>query len=207
MPQTPANTSPRVDAYIAKSADFAQPILSQIRRLFHKASPKIEETIKWGVPHFEHNGLVGGMAAFKHHVSFGLWKGKFLNDPQGILGDAKASMCTVKAKTVSELPADKILIAFIKEAVKLNEHDAKSPKPKVKKTAKKKLVVPAYFLSALKKNKKAFATFEAFTPGKRKEYVEWVTTPKQEATRKTRLATAVQWMAEGKPKNWKYMKC
>ena len=64
--------------------------------------------------------------------------------------------------------------------------------------------VPDYFLAALKKNKKALATFEAFSPSHRREYVAWVVEAKQEATRQKRLAQAVEWLAEGKSRNWKY---
>lgn len=204
--QAVKNASPEIDAYIEKSADFAQPILQKIRRLFQKAYPQIEETIKWGFPHFEHKGIVGNMAAFKKHVSFGFWKGQLMSDPEGLFkGVGETCMNALKVKDVSELPADKILVAYIQEAVALNEDEVKSPRPK-KKQAKKEVDVPGDLMQALKKNKKAHATFQNFSYTNRKEYVEWVTEAKQESTRQKRLATAVEWMAEGKPKNWKYMK-
>ena len=197
------NVSPQVDLYITEADEFAQPILKKLRNLFHKACPEIEETIKWRNPCFEYKGIVAGVAAFKKHVTFHFWKGKLMRDPKGIFCDAGDTCMTgLKLTDVSELPADKILVAYIKEAVALNRDEVKAPHKK----KKKKLAAPDYFMAALKKNKKALAAFEDFSAGYQREYVEWVTEAKQEATRQKRLATAVEWMAEGKSRNWKYMK-
>ena len=199
------NHSPEFDAYIANSAEFARPILEKIRKLFHQACPEIEETMKWSFPHFEYKGIVGSMAAFKQHVGWGFWKAALLKDPHKLftrMGDT--SMGGAKVTDVSQLPSDKIVLGYIREAVTLNEQGVKAPAPK--KKLKGELEVPDYFMAALKKNKKALATFEAFSPSNKREYVEWVTEAKQEATREKRLATAIEWMAEGKPRNWKYMK-
>ncbi len=196
--------NPDVDKYIAKSADFAQPILKKLRALYHKACPQIEETIKWGFPHFEYKGVVGSMAAFKQHAGFGFWKGGLMRDPEGLFqGVRSKTMSACKVRDVSELPTDKVLIAYIKEAVALNEQGVKLPKPKG--TGKKKpVVVPDYFRTALERNRKARATFETFSPSHQREYIEWVTEAKQEATRERRLATTLEWLAEGKSRNWKY---
>jgi len=200
------NQSPAVDAYIAKSPAYAQPILKKIRSLFHKACPQIEETIKWQFPHFEYKGIVGSMAAFKHYTTFGFWKGKLLSDPHGLYTPmAKASMSHASFVKVSDLPADKILLDYIREAVALNEQGVKVPARK-KRARRKELAVPDYFVLALKKNKRALATFESFSPSNKREYVEWITEAKREETRSQRLATAIEWMSEGKPRNWKYMK-
>ena len=197
---------PQVDAYIDKSAAFAQPILEKIRDLFHKACPEIQEVMKWSFPHFEYKGLVGSMAAFKQHCSFGFWKGKLLKDPHRLFtGVGKTGMGGMKVSSLADLPSDRILLAYIKEAVVLNENGVKAPK--AKKAPKKPLVVPPYFLVALKKNKEALAIFEAFSPSHQREYVEWVTEAKQEATRVKRLAQAIGWMSEGKSRNWKYENC
>jgi uncharacterized protein YdeI (YjbR/CyaY-like superfamily) len=194
-----------VDAYIAKSPAYAQPILKKIRSLFHKACPQIEETIKWGFPHFEHKGIVGSMAAFKHYVTYGFWKAKLMDDAHGLLAKmAKASMGHASVSAVSQLPADKILLEYIRQAVALNEQGVKVPARK--KRARKELDVPGYVILALKKNKRALATFESFSPTNKREYVEWITEAKRDETRAQRLATAIAWMSEGKPKNWKYMK-
>lgn len=195
--------NPAVDAYIAAAADFARPILGRLRRLFHEACPAIEETMKWSCPHFEYRGIVGGMAAFKQHVRWGLWKGNLISDPHGVFADTgRLTMRDGKVTDVSQLPADAILLEYLRAAVALNEQGVKVPK---KKPAKKPpLVVPDYFRAALKKNKKALATFEAFSPSHQREYVDWVAEAKQEATRQKRLATALEWLAEGKSRNWKY---
>jgi uncharacterized protein YdeI (YjbR/CyaY-like superfamily) len=197
--------SSQFDDYIAEAPEFARPILKKIRSLFHKACPQIQETIKWGLPHFEYRGIVGSMAAFKRYVSFGFWKGKLLSDPQklfGILG--KTNMSMSKITDVTQLPDDKILLAYIREAVALNELGVKLP-AKRKSVRKKPLVVPADLVRALKTNKKARATFDGFSPSHQREYVEWITEAKQEETRARRLATTLEWLAAGKPRNWKYM--
>jgi uncharacterized protein YdeI (YjbR/CyaY-like superfamily) len=201
-----ANRIPEVDAYIDKSAAFAQPILGKIRTLFHEACPEIQEVMKWSFPHFEYKGLVGSMAAFKQHCSFGFWKGKLLKDPHKLfVGVGDTSMGGMKVSSLADLPSDKVLLAYIKEAVALNEDGIKAPT--AEKKPKKALVVPGYFLAALRKNKEALAVFEAFSPSHQREYVEWVTEAKQETTRAKRLAQAIEWMAEGKSRHWKYENC
>lgn len=199
MPRLPA-----VDAYIEKAAPFAQPILAKLREVFHKACPDIEEKIKWGMPAFEYKGPVVGIAAFKAHASFGFWKAKLMEDPQGLFNvNEKGGMWGARLTSLKDLPADKVLIAYIKEAVALNERGVKVPREISSKPVPK---MPADMLAALKKNKAALKTFEAFPPSHKREYIEWVIEAKQEATRIKRLKQAIAWMAEGKPRNWKYMK-
>jgi uncharacterized protein YdeI (YjbR/CyaY-like superfamily) len=203
------NIDPRVDAYIDKAQPFAKPILEHLRRLIHKGCPEVQETIKWGMPSFDYKGPFVSMAAFKAHAVFGFWKAKLLKDPKNYLGERATSGGEAmghmgKLTTVSDLPPDKVMIDFIKQAKKLNDEGVKLP-PKPKKAATA-LNVPPYFLAALKKNKKALNTFENFSPSHKKEYVEWITEAKTEATRSQRMETALEWMAEGKVKNWKYVK-
>ncbi len=195
--------NPAVDAYIDRAPDFAQPILEKIRKAFHKASPQLEETIKWGVPYFEYRGLVGGMAAFKQHVGFGLWKSKQLDDPEGLFkGAPKASMCTTQVTHARELPTQKVLVDYIRRAVALNEAgDAPSPRPRKKPI---RVTVPDDLARALARDATARRTFEDFAPSYRRDYVEWLTEAKTQATRERRLATTLEWLAEGKPRNWKY---
>ena len=198
-------TNPAVDAYIGRAAPFARPILQKIRALFHQAVPDVEEVMKWSFPHFEYRGLVGSMAAFKHHATFGFWKASLLADPHGLLAAAGDSgMSRAKFTDVSELPPDGVLLEYIREAVALNEQGVKVEKPKAKKRPEVK--VPDDLRAALRKNKKALATFEAFSPSHRREYVEWIVEAKQEATRQKRLAQAVEWLAEGKSRHWRYQR-
>ena len=199
----------RVDAYIAKSADFAKPILTRLRKLVHQACPEAEETIKWGMPSFDYKGAFCGMAAFKQHAVFGFWKSKLLKDPKNYLGErfnqgGEAMGNLGRLTSVKDLPPDKAIIDFVKQAKKLNYDGVKLPaKPKKKK---KPLQVPPFLKGALNQNKKALATWETFSYSHKKEYVEWLTEAKTEETRTSRLATAIEWLAEGKPKNWKYMR-
>lgn len=200
------NTLPDVDAYIENSAEFARPILRKLRGLFHQACPEIEESIKWSSPFFEYKGIVGNMTAFKRHVSYGFWKAGLMSDPEGFLEQAgNTRMAVLKASSVDELPTDAILIRYIEEAVDLNKKGVKVPRTR-QKSNKKILEIPDYFLVALQRNRQALETFEGFSYSNQKDYVEWLTGAKREATRDQRLATAVEWLSEGKPRNWKYMK-
>ena len=200
-------TDKRVDAYIAKAQPFAQPILKKLRELIHKGNPGVQETIKWGMPSFDYKGPFCSMAAFKQHAVFGFWKYKLIKDPKNYLGlrsneggDAMGNMG--KLYTVKDLPPDSALLDFVKQAKKLNDEGVKMPARIIK--PKKDLVVPSYFTTALKKNKKAHTHFENFSPSAKRDYVEWVTEAKSEATRNSRLELAVEWMSEGKKRNWKY---
>lgn len=192
-----------VDAYIAKSAPYAQPILKKLRKLFHQGCPTIEEKIKWGVPHFDYKGMMGGIAAFKKHVSFGFWKADQIEDTHGLFDRGpKASMCTVKLTSLEDMPADKVILSYIRQAVALN--DAGTKKTTSKKAPKKPLPVPADLKALLAKNAKARATFDNFPPSHKREYIEWITEAKRDETRQKRLATTMEWLTEGKSRNWKY---
>ena len=193
----------RVDAYIEKAQPFAKPILKHLRELVHEGCPGIEETIKWGMPSFDYKGPFCSMAAFKEHAVFGFWKAALMKDAEKMKDNQQNAMGHAgKIKTLSDLPPDKVLISWIKEAAKLNDEGVKLP-PR-KKTERKDLVIPDYFTKALGKNKKASKRFEEFSPSHKKEYVQWITEAKTEETRNRRMETAIEWIAEGKGRNWKY---
>ena len=198
---------PRVDAYISKSQEFAKPILEHLRALVHKACPDVEETIKWGFASFDYKGPYCSMAAFKQHCVFSFWKAALMEDPV-LMSNAKSETAMGhmgRITSLKDLPADKVLISYLKEAAKLNDDGIKIPKKKVS-PEKKVLVVPGYFTKELKKNKKASDTFNNFSYSNKKEYVEWITEAKTEETRNRRIASAVEWLAERKPRNWKYIR-
>jgi uncharacterized protein YdeI (YjbR/CyaY-like superfamily) len=185
---------PRIDAYIARAADFAKPILQRVRKLIHAACPQVEETMKWSSPFFLHRGILIATPAFKQHCRLIFWKGRlFLGKERRKFG---------RLTSLADLPADKILRGYIKKAVELNETGIKNPARK--KTKPKKTVVPEDFLAALRKNKKALVAFEKFSPSCRREYVEWIIEARREETRAKRIKTAIQWIATGKSRNWKY---
>jgi uncharacterized protein YdeI (YjbR/CyaY-like superfamily) len=192
---------PRVDAYIAKSADFAKPILLHLREIVHDACPDVEETIKWSMPHFDYQGILCGMASFKEHCAFNIWKGSL------IVGDGtrEAMGNFGRITKVSDLPSKKTIAGYIKQAMKLREDGVKNPS-RSRPKAKKAVAVPAELTRALKKNRKAAAAFEEFPPSHKREYADWISEAKGEDTRKRRVDTAVEWMAEGKSRNWKYEK-
>ncbi len=196
----------RVDAFIDKSADFAKPILTHLRQLVHQACPQIQETIKWGFPFFDYKGPVCQMAAFKQHMAFGFWKTSLLTDPYKVLnpGEEAAAGSFGKITSLADLPSDKILIEYIEEAVKLNESGKKVP-AKVKPVAEKKeLITPPEFLIMLADNATAKTHFENFSPSKKKEYIEWFVDAKSDVTRQKRMEQALEWISEGKSRNWKY---
>jgi uncharacterized protein YdeI (YjbR/CyaY-like superfamily) len=199
-----ATRDKRVDAYIAKAADFAKPILTHVRELFHATSPDVEETIKWGHPHFMQHGMLGGMAAFKEHASFGFWKATLVLDNKAP-GPDESMGSFGRLRSVKDLPPKKVLAGYIRKAIELNQAGVKVARPKAK--PKPAPTTPPDLLAALRKNKKAAARYEAFSPSMQREYVQWIIEAKAEATRQRRIDTAVAWIAEGKQRNWKYQNC
>jgi uncharacterized protein YdeI (YjbR/CyaY-like superfamily) len=195
----------RIDAYIEKSAEFAKPILTHLRETVHEACPDVEETMKWSFPHFMYKGMLCSMASFKEHCAFGFWKSSLVLQAAGQAGEQAMGQFG-RMTTLSDLPKKKELSGLVKKAMKLNDDGVKVP-ARAKPKAPKEVVVPDDLARALKANKKAHATFEAFSPSHKREYVEWITEARAEATRTRRLETAIEWMAEGKPRNWKYMNC
>jgi uncharacterized protein YdeI (YjbR/CyaY-like superfamily) len=196
---------PRIDAYIAKSAAFARPILEHLRQLVHKACPGATETVKWGMPFFESNGaLLCHIAAFKEHCSFGFWNAPLLKDPAGVLHvkDKNAMGHFDRIASLEDLPPDKTIIALVREGAALNEQGIK--KKAVKKEPKPELPVPPALTAALKKNKQAKTHFDKMPPSHRREYIEWITEAKTEPTRDKRVATTIEWLTEGKSRNWQY---
>ena len=199
---------PRIDAHIAKAAEFAKPILRHLRKLVHEACPEAEETLKWSSPTFVYRGkILCGMAAFKGHCTFGFWHvgmeaelgpdGDKANTAMGSLG---------RITSLDDLPSDRAMLRYIRKAVALNDSDAPA-RPRLSKRPAAPLAVPGDLAAALKKNKAAAATFEKFSPSARKEYIEWITEAKRDETRQQRLATTLEWLAEGKSRNWKYENC
>jgi uncharacterized protein YdeI (YjbR/CyaY-like superfamily) len=194
---------PRVDAYIARSAGFAKPILKHLRAVVHQACPEVEETLKWSAPHFLYEGMLCGMSAFKEHAAFGFWKGALILDGNGRNAEAMGQFGRITE--LSDLPSKKVMTRYIRKAMALNEAGVKSPTRPGK--PKKPLAVPADFQAALRKNRKAMAAYDGFSPSQRREYLEWITEAKRDETRQRRIGTAVEWLAEGKTRNWKYQDC
>jgi uncharacterized protein YdeI (YjbR/CyaY-like superfamily) len=203
----------RVDAYIAKSKPFALPILFEIRELVHKACPGVVETIKWSRPFFEYKGaIVGNMSAFKEHCSFGFWGEEIsavLRDMELLKPGAMGSLG--RLTSVKDLPPKKEMLGLLKQAtafidkgeytspIAARQKVVKAPMPPAKPTSE--------FAKALKANKKAAAVFDAFSPSCKKEYVEWIADAKRPETRDKRIETAIEWISEGKQRNWKYQNC
>jgi uncharacterized protein YdeI (YjbR/CyaY-like superfamily) len=209
----PQHSDPKVDAYIEKAQPFAQPILTHLRKLLHKANPDVEEAIKWGHPFFLYRGtILGHMAAFKQHCSFGFWGeeiGATLRDAKVVQDGGMGSLG--KITSVKDLPSEKEMLGWIRQSSALidsGEHTSiMAGRNKVVKAPKSAPKASPEFTAALKKNKKASAIFEGFSPSCKREYVEWIAEAKREETRSKRIAQAVEWIAEGKQRNWKYQNC
>ncbi len=199
-------TDPRIDAYIDNAADFAKPVLTHLRQLIHKVCPDVTETLKWSMPSFEYKGILCGMASFKKHCTLMFWKQSLLE--QSAFPAEKTAMGSFgRITSLKDLPSDKVLKSLIHQAMELNEKGIKVPKKKAAANGNKEVEVPEILAAALKKNKAARETFENFPPSCKKEYVEWITEAKTDATRDKRLATTLEWLADGKRRHWKYEKC
>ena len=189
---------PRIDAYIEKSADFARPILTHFRELVHSTIDDVEEAVKWGMPHFTHNGKnVAGMAAFKAHCAV-------IVHGSGRQGEEDGMGSYGKVTSLADLPDDAELAAKLVEARERIDSAGSAVKRAPKPKPKAELPVPQDFAAALRDNPQAQATFDGFSPSQRREYVEWISEAKQDATRARRLATSIEWLAQGKRRNWKY---
>jgi uncharacterized protein YdeI (YjbR/CyaY-like superfamily) len=207
------NFNPRVDIYINKAQPFAQPILIHLRELVHKACPGVEESIKWSRPFFDYKGVIlGNMSAFKEHCSFGFWGeeiGAVLRQAKVIQDGGMGSLGRITS--VKDLPSNKQMLDFLKQAVGfIDRGEYTSPitaRNKVVKAPRPEIEVPPEFTKALKASKKASAVFTAFSPSCKREYTEWIADAKRPETRDKRIAQAIEWIAEGKQRNWKYQDC
>jgi uncharacterized protein YdeI (YjbR/CyaY-like superfamily) len=204
---------PKVDTYIAKTQPFAKPILVYLRGLIHKGCPEVEETIKWSRPFFDYRGVIlCNMAAFKEHCSFGFWGeeiGAILREAEVAKDGGMGSLGRIT--NVRDLPPGREMLDWIKKAasfVDTGHHT--SPIAARRKVVKAPKPVPDLspdFAAALRKNKKASAVFKAFSLSCRREYIDWIADAKRPETRGKRIDTAIEWIAEGKQRNWKYQNC
>jgi uncharacterized protein YdeI (YjbR/CyaY-like superfamily) len=202
-----------VDAYLAKAQPFAQPVLKHLRELVHRGCPEVEETIKWSRPFFEYRGsILCNMSAFKEHCSFGFWGeeiGAVLREAKVLRPDGMGSLGRITS--LKDLPSDKLLLSWIRQAAAfVDSGQYTSPiaaRRKVVKPQKPAVKAPAEFTTALLRNKRAAAVFAEFSPSCKREYVEWIADAKRTETRDKRIMTAVEWIAEGKQRNWKYQNC
>jgi uncharacterized protein YdeI (YjbR/CyaY-like superfamily) len=193
-----------VDAYIARAATFAQPILKHLRATVHNACPEVEEALKWGMPFFVYRGSpLCSMAAFKQHCSFGFWKAALVT---GTKRGAREGMGDFgKITALADLPPKRTLDALLRKAMALTASGETAARPN-KKADKAPPAVPEDLAAAFEHHKAAAATFAAFPPGARREYIEWLLDAKTDATRAKRLATTLEWLTEGKQRHWRYQR-
>jgi uncharacterized protein YdeI (YjbR/CyaY-like superfamily) len=194
---------PRIDTYIARAQPFARPILEKARERVHAVVPDVEEAMKWSAPGFTLDGkILLMMAAFKAHAALNFWRGQEIGD-----GSPKAGAMGQfgRLTTVSDLPPDDQLDSMLREAAALA---ATAPAPrKTKHEPKPAPGMHPEFAAALAKSPKARAVLDGFPPSAQRDYLEWISEAKQDATRAKRIATAVEWLEEGKRRHWKYQNC
>lgn len=197
------STDPRIDAYIARAADFAQPILAHLRGVVHAACPGVEETMKWSFPHFMYGGgILCSMASFKEHCAFGFWQGAAVLEGEAIEA-GKAMGNFGRITSLKDLPPKRELVRLVKKAMALRDSGVKAP-PRRAGASKAPVRTPADLQAALSASEAARATWDAFPPSHRREYVEWITEAKRDETRARRIAQAIASIAEGRGRNWKY---
>ncbi len=209
MPRAVTTTSrdPRVDAYIERAAPFARPILTQLRERVHAACPEAEEGIKWGMPSFGYHGkILCSMAAFKQHASFGFWQGARIVAVEGEDKSDEAMGQFGRITALSDLPGKRVMAGYVKQAMALIDSGVTRSTGKPAAKPRADAAVPPDLAAALKKDRKAAATFDGFPPSYRRDYIEWIVEAKREDTRQRRLEQTIEWLAEGKARNWKYMK-
>ena len=195
---------PRVDAYIAKAKPFAQPILKHLRKVIHASAPGIVETVKWSSPSYEYKGILCGFAAFNEHATFGFWKHSLvIAEKDNKAGEARWNFG--RLTSVKDLPSDAQLKTYIKKAMALNEEGVPAPHMVNRKTHEP-LPTPKDLKAVLAMNTRAAKHFAAFSPSAQRDYIDWITEAKTEATRARRLETTIESAAEGKRRNWKYEK-
>ena len=200
-----SSRDPRVDDYIADSAEFARPILEHLRTLVHANCRSVEETIKWGFPNFVHaHQILCHMAAFKQHVAFGFWKAALLEGIGPVDAGRKAMGQFGRLRSMDDLPSERLLGGFVRQAMKLNEDGVKRPSASIH-PADRALAMPAQLAAELAQNPKARANFERFPCGQQREYQTWIAQAKRSETRARRVAQAIEWIAEGKRRNWRYL--
>ena len=194
---------PRIDAYIARQQDFAKPILTHLRAMLHEACPDGEETLKWSAPSFVYKGkILAGFAAFKAHAAFGFWAGSQILETGARQESAMGQFG--RLTSLDDLPPRATLIELARRGMKLIDDGVK---PVRAKTAKAPFTVPQDLRAAIDAAPAAKATFDAFPPSQQREYVDWVSEAKRDETRAKRLAQTIEWLAEGKRRNWKYENC
>jgi len=206
-PKSRGSWLPAADLYIAKSAPFAQPILFYLREVVHEGAPDVVEEMKWSRPFFVYKGIIlGNISAFKEHCAFGLWGAEVAQVLRADGVASKDAMGTFgRITSIEDLPPRKKLVAYVKRAATMIDEGTRT-KSLVRQTkvAKPALEIPEAFATAFKKNKTAGKQFDAMSPSCRREYIEWVADAKRDETRDKRIATAMEWIAEGKSRNWKY---
>jgi uncharacterized protein YdeI (YjbR/CyaY-like superfamily) len=197
------NRDPRVDAYIAKAPTFARPILEHVRARVHGAAPQAVETLKWSAPAFTIDGkILLIMASFKAHMAINFWRGQEL---RGAAASRDAMGQFGKLTSVDDLPPNAEFERLIREAAALAK-TAPAPR-KTKHAPKPAPEMHPELAAALDKHRTAKENFKAFSPSAQRDYLEWIAEAKQDATRAKRIATAVEWIGEGKKRHWKYEKC
>ncbi len=206
----PGRFNPQFDEYLETASDFAKPIMKHLRELVHARCPEVVEEIKWGIPHFDYKGeMLCIFAAYKNHCSFSFWKESLMGDPRLKANpDLKAAQRFMgKLTSLADLPPDDQLIAYVEEAMALNDQGVKlAPRPSAKLARPAEIAIPDAFAEQLSRHAQANEVFQSRSPSFRKEYVAWIADAKTDQTRQKRIDESLEWIAQGKGRFWKYEK-
>lgn len=194
-----ASSDPRFDRHLQDAPEFARPLLHELRARVHAICPDVVESVKWRMPAFEFHGLLAGMAAFRAHCTFGFWKDRLLRSDAALapLLDRLGRMTSVR-----DLPSKAAFAKVMKAAMRLNVEGIGAPRRRA--APRPELAVPPELVRALAASKRAKATFDAFAPSHRREYVQWIVEAKKDETRQRRIEQTIEWLAQGKHRNWQY---
>jgi len=189
----------KISAYIEKANDEQKEILNRLRVFFLQEEFSITEDWKWGAPNYNSKGMICWLAYFKNHVGVNFFKGSLIEDLHGMYDEACMDKGNrqIKFRSVTDVVEIK-LKHYLYEAIKLNKEETKVQAKKIS------TYIPVDLAEAFLSHPKAKAFFESLAAGYKRDYVEWITTSKQEKTRLKRLTTTIEWLSEGKKKNWKY---
>lgn len=193
--------SEKISQYIESADVKKKEILQRLRDFLNRDDFGLTEDWKWHAPNFNSNGMVCWLAFFKSHVGLNFFKGSLIEDLHGLYDNASMDKGNriIKYKTINEIN-ENLLEYYIYEAIKHNKEGAKITSKKVE------IEVPKDLAKALEKDIMAKDFFTNLAPGYKRDYIDWIISAKQEKTRLKRLETTLEWLGQGKKKNWRYKK-
>lgn len=194
--------SENITAYIEKATPEFKEVMIALRSVLNNPNFDIKEDWKWGAPNFNNEGMICWLAHFRNHVGMNFFKGTLIKDKYNLFTHYREEKGNrqLKFSDINQIIPEQIEY-YIEEAIKLNQENIKVVKKEIDTS------LPLDLETELNNNPKAKMFFESLAPSYKRDYIEWIEEAKREATRTKRLATTMEWLSEGKKKNWKYENC